>query len=157
MAQTMGEATRSVLSNYATFTGRASRSDYWWWLLAYFLALLALGLVDSFIVGPALGFESGDENAGQPLSMLFVLGLFVPNIALGVRRLHDLNKPGWWLALAFLPFIGALVLIYWFIQPGTHGANDFEAEPKENSGRIYPKDEEAFEDEIDWSFDFSGV
>ena len=133
MAENMSDAVRSVKLNFTNFSGRASRSDFWWWLLAYFLALLALGLVDNLIVGPALGFESGDENARQPLSMLFALILLIPNFALDVRRLHDIDKSGWWLLLAILPFIGLLVLIYWFVQPGTAGTNRFGIDPNENS------------------------
>ena len=126
----MGEAARSVLSQFATFTGRASRSDYWWWVLAYVLALCAVGLVDTFVIAPSLGFNITDENAGQPLSMLFVLAMFLPNLAVSVRRLHDLNKSGWWLLLGFLPVVGVLVLLYWFIQSGTEGSNDFSSGPQ---------------------------
>ncbi len=126
----MGEAARSVLSQFATFTGRASRSDYWWWVLAYVLALFAIGLVDTFVIAPSLGFNITDENAGQPLSMLFVLAMFLPNLAVSVRRLHDLNKSGWWLLLGLLPVVGVLVLLYWIIQRGTEGSNDFGSDPQ---------------------------
>ena len=126
----MGEAARSVLSQFATFTGRASRSDYWWWVLAYVLALFAIGLVDTFVIAPSLGFNITDENAGQPLSMLFVLAMFLPNLAVSVRRLHDLNKSGWWLLLGLLPVVGVLVLLYWIIQSGTEGSNEFGSDPQ---------------------------
>jgi uncharacterized membrane protein YhaH (DUF805 family) len=103
-----------VVQKYANFSGRAMRSEYWWFVLAYFIASLVLMLVDK-----VLGV--------QLLSTILGLALLIPSIAVGVRRLHDLDKSGWWLLIALIPLIGGLVLLYWFCQPGTPGPNRFGA------------------------------
>jgi uncharacterized membrane protein YhaH (DUF805 family) len=119
-----------VLSNYATFSGRASRAEYWWWFLSLLLFMLVVGLVDAFVIAPLLGFQVGDETAGQPLSLLASLAVLLPNLAVGVRRLHDSGKSGWWLLIGLIPLIGFLVLIYFFVQPSDNGPNAFGDEPK---------------------------
>ncbi len=124
-----GEAIKTVLGKYATFAGRAPRSEYWWWVLFVFILMICLQIVDGLLIGPMLGFEPFEPNAGQPLSLIVTLGLLIPNLAVGVRRLHDLDKSGWWLLLAFVPIVGALVLLYWFVQPGTEGSNDHGTDP----------------------------
>jgi len=106
---TAPDAIRSVLSNYATFSGRAPRSEYWWWILF----ILILSALTAGIDGVLFGF--GPE-AMQPVSLIVTLGLILPSIAVGVRRLHDTGKSGWWY-LIVLTGIGALVLIWFFIQP----------------------------------------
>ena len=100
-----------VMQKYANFSGRAIRSEYWWFILAYIIAYLVLGIVD-YVLG------------AQLLTAILSLALLIPSLAVGVRRLHDLDKSGWWLLLGFVPIIG-LILIYWFAQPGTPGANRF--------------------------------
>ena len=90
--ENMSTAARAVLSSYATFTGRASRSEYWWWVLSVFIIMLILGLVDAFLVAPLLGFRAGDENAGQPLSLIVSLAILIPNIAVAIRRLHAVRS-----------------------------------------------------------------
>ena len=100
-----------VMQKYANFSGRAIRSEYWWFILAYIIAYLVLAIVD-YVLG------------AQLLTAILSLGLLIPSIAVGVRRLHDLDKSGWWLLLGFVPIVG-LILIYWFAQPGTPGANRF--------------------------------
>lgn len=101
-----------MMEKYANFSGRAMRSEYWWFILFYFIAYLVLAVVD-YLLGVQL------------LTAILSLGLLIPSIGVGVRRLHDLDKSGWWLLLCLVPIIGALVLIYWFCQPGTPGANRF--------------------------------
>lgn len=100
-----------VMQKYANFSGRAIRSEYWWFILAYIIAYLVLAIVD-YVLG------------AQLLTAILSLALLIPSIAVGVRRLHDLDKSGWWLLLGFVPIVG-LILIYWFAQPGTPGANRF--------------------------------
>jgi uncharacterized membrane protein YhaH (DUF805 family) len=113
----MSLAVRTVLSKYATFEGRASRAEFWWWGLAVLLLQLATQLIDGFLIGPMLGFDAGAENAGQPLSLLVSLALLLPALAVAVRRLHDTGRSGWWLLIGLVPLIGALVLLWFYIQP----------------------------------------
>jgi len=125
----MGDAIRTVLSKYATFDGRAARPEYWWWVLFYIVAIVATTIVDGVILGPVFGDGVFDPDAPQPLSGLLYLALLLPNLAVGARRLHDVGRSGWWLLLALLPVIGALVLIFWFVQPGDPGANEYGPPP----------------------------
>ena len=121
------EAIRTVLSKYATFSGRASRPEFWWWVLFMVLLNIATGIVDAAFIAPTLGFEPYEELAGQPLSLLVGLALLLPNISVSVRRLHDIDRSGWWYLIILIPFIGVLVVIYWAVQTGTSGSNRFGA------------------------------
>jgi len=114
-------AIRTVLKEkYATFSGRASRSEYWWFALFSIIASAVLGIIDATIFGNA--------NGGI-LGTIFSLAVLVPSIAVGVRRLHDLGRSGWWLLIVLIPLIGILVLLYFFVQKGTDGPNDHGADP----------------------------
>ena len=122
-------AVRSSLTKYATFSGRAARSEYWWFALFAFLGQIVLNIVDSMLFGTGRfmhgpGYASWVSNGG-PLSTIFTLAILVPMIAVGVRRLHDLDKSGWWLLIAFIPLIGGLILLFFFVQPSQPGTNRF--------------------------------
>ena len=85
---------------------------------------MVLGFIDQMLFGGMVG--------GQQISVLgalFSLAMFLPSLAAGVRRLHDLDKSGWWYLLVLIPIIGALVLLYFFVQKGTAGANRFGPPP----------------------------
>jgi uncharacterized membrane protein YhaH (DUF805 family) len=99
------------LDRHADFQGRSRRSEYWWLVLFNNLGRLFLNLLSSMAAALAL------------LSLIVMLGLLIPSIAVCVGCLHDLGKSGWWLLLGFIPIIGAIVLIYWFVQPGEDRAN----------------------------------
>jgi uncharacterized membrane protein YhaH (DUF805 family) len=122
----MQTAVKTVLGKYATFTGRAARPEYWWWILATIILLGILGIVDGALIAPMMGFPAFDPEAGDPLSAIASLALLLPNIAVGVRRLHDTDRSGWWLLLSLIPIIGSLVLLYFFVQRGTEGSNRFD-------------------------------
>lgn len=115
------QAVKSAFANFFTLTGRAPRSEYWYFVLFCILGSFALGLVDGIVFGAALGLA--------PLSTAFALLTFIPSIALAFRRLHDLDKSGWWLLLSFVPVIGWLVLLYFMIKRGTVGPNSFGPDP----------------------------
>jgi len=102
-----GQAISVCLSKYATFTGRASRPEFWWFSLFQILISLAASML------------------GEVISGLVALGLLVPALAVGARRLHDIGKSGWW-QLIMLTVIGLLVLIYWWVQPTVEGSHDYE-------------------------------
>jgi uncharacterized membrane protein YhaH (DUF805 family) len=106
-----GDAVSTCLKKYVTFEGRARRSEYWWFVLAVFLASLVLSLISSILGG------------------LVNLAMLLPLLAVGVRRLHDLGKSGWWLLIGLIPLIGGLVLLYFYVQPGDAGSNDFGDAP----------------------------
>ncbi len=108
-----GEAISSGFSNYVNFSGRAARSEYWFWVLFTIIAEIVTGIVD-VLLGITL------------VTTLFVLVTLLPGVAVAVRRLHDLDRTGWWLLLVFIPLVGAIVLIVWFC---TIGYNRFGPDP----------------------------
>ncbi|MBR0557138.1 DUF805 domain-containing protein [Ciceribacter sp. L1K23] len=110
-------AVRTVLSKYATFNGRASRPEFWWFVLFVFLVNIVTSIIDSVIFGTPL------------LNSIAALGLLLPQLAVGARRLHDTDRSGWWLLIAFIPLIGWIVLIYFNIQPSQQGDNRFGPQP----------------------------
>lgn len=115
---TFGESIKSCLNGYVKFDGRAPRSEYWWfWLFGAILLLIANAIELSML------------NKHDTLEILVNLAIFLPALSVSVRRLHDLNKSGWWYLIIFIPLIGAIVLIIWFLMRGTVGTNDFGEDP----------------------------
>jgi uncharacterized membrane protein YhaH (DUF805 family) len=110
------QAISAGFSSYVTFSGRAIRSEYWYWALFTVLGELAAGVIDTIL----------DINAVNPL---FALATLLPSIAVGVRRLHDTDRSGWWLLLGLIPLIGTIILIVWFCYRGTVGSNRFGRDP----------------------------
>ncbi len=122
-------AVRTVLSKYATFSGRAPRSEYWWWFLALLLFNLFLRVIDGAFVDPLEGTGAFYDQAGGPLGILAGLALLLPNLAVTVRRLRDIDRSGWWMLIALIPIIGYLILLYWLVQPSHVNANRFGEPP----------------------------
>ena len=112
----MLEALRHGYGNYFNFNGYTERSTYWWWVLANILILVILSFADIFFVNPALNL--GYDDNSRPLSMVYSIIILIPNIPIGVRRLHDSARSGWWILIGLVPIIGTLGLIYFFVQPG---------------------------------------
>ena len=113
---------RTCVKKYADFTGRAPRSELWWFALATAIASLMLTVID-FSLFNGLAAEIG------VLSSIFGLAVILPQLSVGARRLHDINRSGWWQLLILLPVIGWLVLLYFFVLKGTNGSNDFGTDP----------------------------
>lgn len=112
-----------VAQKYATFSGRARRSEYWYYTLFSFLVSLAAS-----IVGGALFVHSeGDVNI---LSALASIALFLPGLGVAIRRLHDIGKSGWWYLIALVPFIGWIVLLVFMCRDSDRGPNQFGPSPK---------------------------
>jgi uncharacterized membrane protein YhaH (DUF805 family) len=111
-----GQAISSGFSNYINFSDRACRSEYWFWILFYFIGGLVTGGIDSAI---GMSITSG----------LFGLAVFLPNLAVSIRRLHDLNRTGWWIFISLIPIIGWIVLLIWYCTRGTEGPNRFGPDP----------------------------
>lgn len=122
---TFTQSVSTVLSKYATFSGRAARPEFWWWILFFFILTAVTQLIDATIFGPMLGFGIGDSESGQPLTVLVSLALLLPNIAVAARRLHDIGRSGWWILICLIPIIGFLVLLYWYIQPSEGDKNQY--------------------------------
>jgi uncharacterized membrane protein YhaH (DUF805 family) len=112
----------AVLRNYANFSGRARRREYWMFFLANILVGIVLGIL-TVVLG----------RLGTGLTYLYQLAIIIPSIAVGVRRLHDTGRPGWWMLVGLVPLIGFLVLIYFFVQDGQPGTNEYGPNPKENA------------------------
>ncbi|AGB74199.1 MULTISPECIES: DUF805 domain-containing protein [Rhizobium] len=134
------EAVRTVLKQkYATFSGRAARSEFWWFQLFVTLLFLVYGLIGGFLAG----FLSNNQNGPSALTILVIgiggiigLALLLPMISLQVRRFHDRNISGWWYlglaVLGLIPYVGFLTGIAFFVinvLPGTVGPNKFGADP----------------------------
>ena len=112
------------LRRYAEFSGRSRRKEYWMFTLLMFLVVIGLSIVER-IVG-----LSGTVGPYGFLTLLFWLAVLVPSIAVGVRRLHDTNRSGWWLLIALVPLIGGIVLLVFYVSEGTRGPNDYGPDPK---------------------------
>ncbi len=113
-------AINSCFSQYAGFQGRAVRSEYWYFALFYFLVYLALAVVLGTI-----GAIIGTQFLRTIAVVIFELAMLLPILAVSVRRLHDLDKSGWWICLSFIPLVGGIILLVWFCTPGTRGPNRF--------------------------------
>lgn len=113
------------LQHYADFTGRAHRSEYWYFVLFNFIVSILIGLSLGVIAGllnvPALVY----------LAYLWSLAVFIPSLAVSVRRLHDIGRSGWWLLLSLIPLVGAIILIIWHCTDSQPGANQYGPNPKE--------------------------
>ncbi len=111
------------LKKYADFSGRAPRAEYWWFYLLSVVAYLVALILDSL-----LGTGAAVASTGI-ITLLVILGLLIPSLAAGVRRLHDTYRSGWWLLIAFIPLVGAIVLLVFFVLEGNKGNNRFGPDP----------------------------
>ncbi|MNV91603.1 DUF805 domain-containing protein [Variovorax boronicumulans] len=103
-------AVKTCIAKYTDFSGRASRSEFWWFFLAQFGVLIITGLIHQYVY------------------VIAALGLLLPALAVGARRLHDIGKSGWFLLLSIIPLIN-LVLIYFFVQPTQPESNAYGEPP----------------------------
>ena len=115
----------TVLRKYAVFEGRARRREYWFFVLFYILISVVLAVVDRMLGTYVEAYGMG------ALGALFCLGLLIPSIAVGARRLHDTGRSGWWLLIGFIPVIGVIVLIVFFVLDSQPGTNAYGPNPKE--------------------------
>jgi uncharacterized membrane protein YhaH (DUF805 family) len=115
---TFQQAVRTCFAKYATFSGRAARSEYWYWQLFLLLVALISGIPDY-----ALGLY------GKPFETIYSIVTIVPSFAAGARRLHDTGRSGWWQLLFIVPLIGWIVLLIWFCTKGSNGYNSFGPDP----------------------------
>ena len=121
------ESVRTCLKeNYCNFEGRAPRSEYWWFELFAALLVIVTLVLDGFLGTYAV--TSSGRMIGF-INSIFLLAILLPSIAVAVRRLHDTDRSGWFYLLIFVPIIGPVVLIVFFIQQGTNGRNRFGDDP----------------------------
>ncbi len=106
----------TIKNRYADFQGKATRSEYWYFLLFYFVISFILAIIDVYIINVMLGMTLEESSKSRLLQFLFAFAMIVPFLALGVRRLHDIGKSGWWMFIGLIPVFGTLVLIYFFVQ-----------------------------------------
>lgn len=121
-----------VLKNYATFSGRARRKEYWMFFLFNVLISLGLGVLDVVAGTYSVEYETGF------FSGLYSLLVLIPGIAVGVRRLHDTNRSGWWIVISLIPIIGVLVLFVFMCLDSQPGTNRFGVNPKEAASQTLP-------------------
>jgi uncharacterized membrane protein YhaH (DUF805 family) len=112
-----------ALKNYAAFKGRSNRSEYWYFTLFQFIFVIVAILLDV-----ALGLNFTPVPYGF-IYLSYVLATFIPGLSVSVRRLHDLNKSGWWLLIALIPFIGGIWMLVLMASEGTRGDNKYGADP----------------------------
>ncbi len=113
------DAVASAFRNYVNFSGRAARPEYWYWVLFVFILLIVAGTLDRAL------FPDDDAS---PLHAVVAVVTFLPGLAVAARRLHDIDRTGWWIFIV-LTIVGIFVLIYWACLRGTPGPNRYGPEP----------------------------
>lgn len=114
-----------VRDNYFNFSGRARRQEFWMFMLINFIIAAILSVLDS-----VLGLNFGSEQQNGMLNTIYSLLVFIPTLALYVRRLHDYGKSGWWILLLFFIIIGWIWLLIWFCMEGENKPNKWGENPK---------------------------
>jgi len=110
-----------AIKKFADFNGRARRKEFWYFFLANIAIFTALGILSAF---PLI------RGLFRVVSGLFGLAVFIPNLAIGVRRLHDTNRTGLWFLLVLIPLVGGIILLVWAAMEGTQGSNQYGPDPK---------------------------
>ena len=113
-----------VLKKYAVFNGRARRKEYWYFFLFNIIISIMFAAID---------IETGTFNPEAGMGLLggiYTLAILIPGIAVSVRRLHDTSRSGWWLLIGFIPLIGGIVLLVFFVQDSKPEQNQYGANPK---------------------------
>jgi uncharacterized membrane protein YhaH (DUF805 family) len=116
------------LRNFAKFEGRATRPEYWYFLLMTVLIFIILAVFDGI-----LGTFRSSAGMGL-LSGIFIVALAIPSLAVGTRRLHDIGRSGWWQLLNVVPYIGWLILVVLFTLRGQPASNRFGDVPTHDAG-----------------------
>jgi uncharacterized membrane protein YhaH (DUF805 family) len=112
----------ATLKKYADFSGRSRRTEYWLFVLFSMVIAMVLGVVDYVLGSPGI------------VGLLFAFAILIPSIAVAVRRMHDTNRSGWWLLIAFIPIVGTIVLLIFLLLDSNPGDNRFGANPKAAAG-----------------------
>jgi uncharacterized membrane protein YhaH (DUF805 family) len=102
-----------VMERYAKFEGRAARGEFWWFVLTNLIVVIVLAVL------------AGIASIFWILYVIYALGVIIPSLAVGVRRLHDGGRSGWWYLIALVPFVGGIILLVMFVLEGTPGPNQY--------------------------------
>ena len=124
-------AVGSGFRRYFDFRTRSSRSEYWWWFLLTVNVSIVSTTLDEWLFGSMVILDS-----------ISSLAILIPSLAVAVRRLHDVNRSGWWYLTAFTVLGIIFPLLYWFIRRGTQGPNRYGLDP------LQPQTEPAREDTV---------
>lgn len=114
----------ALKNNYANFTGRIRRREYWMFILVHVVIMIVLSILEEMV-------DMRDIFTG-----IYGLALIIPSLAMGARRLHDIGKSGWWLLISIVPLVGAIVLIIFAARDSQPGANEYGPNPKEGAAAV---------------------
>ncbi len=117
----------TVLKKYAVFSGRAQRAEYWMFLLFSTIVGMILGIIDAVL---SLQLVSGVSI----LYTVYMLAVLIPSLAVSVRRLHDIDRSGWFLLIVFIPIVGLIWLLILYVRERTSGENQYGSNPKAVTG-----------------------
>ncbi|WP_264553028.1 DUF805 domain-containing protein [Flavobacterium sp. N2038] len=124
-----------VFENYANFKGRARRSEYWYFALANGIISIAL-IITGLIIGGLLGDVATGGIIGYGLFILYTFATLIPGLAVIARRMHDIDKSGWYYCVAFIPFAGGIWLLILLCTEGNYGSNQYGSDPKNDVEEI---------------------
>ncbi|MEY3018496.1 MAG: hypothetical protein RL336_1631 [Pseudomonadota bacterium] len=119
----------TVLKKYFEFSGRARRAEYWYFTLFNVIFSIVLGVIDAVIA-------AGNSSDIGVLGGLYSLALFIPSLAVAVRRLHDTGRSGWWMLMIFIPLIGVIVLLVFMVMNGEASDNEYGPDPKADASVV---------------------
>ena len=120
-----------ALKKYAVFSGRSRRKEYWFFVLFVVIISIVLSIIDSLV--------GTDRSTGVGLfGTIFSLAILIPSIAVTVRRLHDIDRTGWWVLISLVPLIGWIVLLVFTVQDSTPGTNRYGPNPKSTDYQSMP-------------------
>lgn len=119
-----------AIKNYAVFEGRATRMEFWMFMLFYILVALGIGFVLGIVMTLAEYNESEIDHVSSVVSNIYILFMVLPSISLCVRRLHDINLSGWYYLISLIPLIGIIYLFIIALVDGTLGDNKYGDDPK---------------------------
>ena len=113
------DAIKLAFKNYINFNGRSRRSELWWFFLFNIIIQIIISILANLITKYLIY-----------LSYIYVLIAFLPSLGLGVRRLHDIGKSGWYIFIAFIPLVGAFILLYFYCLDSENQSNEYGDSPK---------------------------
>ncbi|WP_367889563.1 DUF805 domain-containing protein [Sphingorhabdus sp. EL138] len=130
------------LKRYADFSGRSRRKEYWMFFLLQIIIIVVLAIIGG-VLGGFTPDPAGSMSTGGTLMIalfgLYALAIFIPSLAVQVRRFHDQDKSGWFVLLGFIPYVGGLIVLVFMCLDGTKGKNRFGDDPKmsDNVGDVF--------------------